>query len=93
MGSDSGDSNEAQPAKPKTDKKVAVDPELDVTSDKFNPLKALTSPNFVLPVKKAKVFDNVAVFESFWRRSLSGETSTGKKKCKSYGFIDLNGNR
>lgn len=87
MSSDSDKSNEPPPAKPETDTKVAVDPELDVTSDKFNPLKALTSAEFVLPVKKAKVFDNVAVFESFWKRSLSGETSTGKKRCKYCGCV------
>lgn len=54
--------------------KKILDPELDIKSEKFNPLKALTSPDFVLPVEKAKIFDNVAAFEYHWKKTLSGES-------------------
>lgn len=57
-----------------------LDPELDIRSDKFNPLKALTSSDFVVPVKNAKIYDNVAQFESAWKRIASGEKPEVKKR-------------
>lgn len=41
------------------------DEEIDVCSEKFNPLLALYSPNVTLPFPKAKCFNNVAEYESF----------------------------
>lgn len=81
MNKDSDKKTEAKPQSDNRTEKKVFDPELDVKSDKFNPLKALTSSDFVLPVEKAKIFDNVAVFESYWKRTLSGE-SKQPAKCK-----------
>lgn len=38
------------------------DDELDITSENFNPLKALYSEQLKLPVKNVKRLDNLAVF-------------------------------
>ena len=40
------------------------DSELDITSDKFNPLKALYSKELDLPVKDVKPLDNLGIFLS-----------------------------
>jgi len=40
------------------------DDELDITSENFNPLKALYSSDMKLPVKNVKRLDNLAVFMS-----------------------------
>lgn len=40
------------------------DEELDITSEKFNPLKALYSKDLVIPVKNAKKLDNLGSFIS-----------------------------
>lgn len=40
------------------------DDELDITSENFNPLKALYSEQMKLPVKNVKRLDNLAVFLS-----------------------------
>lgn len=45
-----------------------IDPELDVRSPQFNPLKALTSPKVWIPDKKAPVYDNLAQFEGALRK-------------------------
>lgn len=42
----------------------STDEELDATSEKFNPLKALYSKNIKLPFKNVKRMDNVSIFES-----------------------------
>ncbi|XP_076653902.1 U6 snRNA-associated Sm-like protein LSm11 [Halictus rubicundus] len=52
------------------------DESLDVTSDKFNPLRALYSPKLLLTHPKAPLYDNVSKFESI----LSGMSSKSKKK-------------
>lgn len=40
------------------------DPKLDVTSDQFDPLKALyASADSIKPVKNARLYDNVAQYE------------------------------
>lgn len=43
---------------------TSSDEELDVTSSKFNPLKALYSEKFKIPFPDARKFDNVATFLS-----------------------------
>lgn len=40
------------------------DDELDVTSDKFNPLKALYSDKFKVPCKNVRPVDNLSMFMS-----------------------------
>lgn len=40
------------------------DPTLDITSDQFDPLKALYAPKVVLPVRDAKIYDNIGKYES-----------------------------
>lgn len=45
-------------------KKEDYDPRLDFFSEHFDPLLALTTPGVVPPVPGAKVFDNLARYES-----------------------------
>jgi len=40
-----------------------IDPELDITNEKFNPLKALYSKEIKIPSKKLIKFDNTSQFE------------------------------
>lgn len=44
------------------------DPELDVRSEQFNPLKALTSQQMIPPYKKVPIYDNVSMFLSAMRK-------------------------
>lgn len=60
-----------------------VDPELDIASDKFSPMRALKSPSFTLPVKNAKIFDNVAKFETHWKRLNEKEDETAKQGTRN----------
>lgn len=47
-----------------SEKSQENDDELDITSENFNPLKALYSNDMKLPVKNVKRLDNLAVFMS-----------------------------
>lgn len=51
------------------------DPTLDISSEQFDPLKALYADNVRLPYENAKMFDNVSRFESY----LNAAGSTAKK--------------
>lgn len=52
----------------KSDEKPTIDPELDITSDKFNPLRAIYDKSFTVPVSKAIVFDNLSSLEATIKR-------------------------
>lgn len=41
-----------------------IDPELDIRSESFNPLRALLSSDTPIPVEDAPQFNNVAHYES-----------------------------
>ncbi|GLV31082.1 hypothetical protein CBL_12155 [Carabus blaptoides fortunei] len=43
------------------------DASLDFCSEHFNPLKALYAPNIIIPVPNARVYDNLAKYESVQR--------------------------
>lgn len=45
------------------------DPTLDITSEHFDPLKALYAKHVKVPYKKAKVYDNLSQYESAINRS------------------------
>lgn len=63
--SEKGKSNEEESEKheePSTSREI--DPELDIRSEKFNPLKALLSPQTIIPYPNAPTLDNIAIFES-----------------------------
>lgn len=60
-----------------------IDPELDFRSEQFNPLKALTSDKTYIPVKTAKVFDNIAMFESAMRRQAAMQNPSNTKQTKT----------
>lgn len=47
-----------------TTKKEGYDPRLDFFSEHFDPLLALTTPGVLPPVPNARVFDNLAKYES-----------------------------
>lgn len=51
-----------------------IDPELDIRSELFNPLKALLSPEIQIPVKDAPQYDNVAQYESAMKKQQTAET-------------------
>lgn len=46
-----------------------IDPELDIRSELFNPLKALLSPEIKISIKDAPMYNNVAQYESEMRKS------------------------
>lgn len=58
------------------DCKKGIDPSLDITSEHFDPLKALYSDNVYIPYKNAKVYDNISKFESAVMRSKTNEATT-----------------
>lgn len=45
-----------------------TDPELDIRSEYFNPLKALLSPELHMPIKDAPMYNNIAHYESTMKR-------------------------
>lgn len=51
-----------------------IDPELDIRSELFNPLKALLSPEIQIPIKDAPYYNNVAHYESAMKRQQTGES-------------------
>ena len=59
-------SNEAGPS---AETQEATPEELDFSSEKFNPLKALYSTKLKLPFKNIKPLDNIAAFESRIKRA------------------------
>ncbi|XP_031640081.1 U7 snRNA-associated Sm-like protein LSm11 [Contarinia nasturtii] len=56
-----------------------IDPELDIRSEFFNPLKALLSPEIQIPIKDAPQYNNVAQYESEMRKQESGGPSSTKQ--------------
>ncbi|XP_020814953.1 U7 snRNA-associated Sm-like protein LSm11 [Drosophila serrata] len=80
-------------SKPKTDisspRDANPDPELDVTSEKFNPLRALYAPNYKITDAVPKVlYQNLAAFESalnkfgIWQLNKRQKSETGSKNQK-----------
>lgn len=63
MSSDKLQTNEVESDRTNTEEET-VDSALDVTSEFFDPLKALYSKSIHIPVKNAKLYDNVSKFES-----------------------------
>lgn len=60
----------------------SIDPELDIMSPRFNPLKALYAPADHLPVENAPCYNNLAHYESAMKlqqqRQLSGDSSVSE---------------
>lgn len=52
-----------------------IDPELDIRSEYFNPIKALYAPEIKIPVQNPRLYNNVAQYESAMKRLESGQTS------------------
>lgn len=64
------------------------DPALDVTSEKFDPLKALyASADQIKPVKNARIYDNIGKYESVLSAqkagNATGSTTSAKQKAPS----------
>lgn len=75
--------------------KKEIDPSLDVTSEHFDPLKALYSENVYIPYKNAKVYDNISKFESLvlrpmWKTTSENEATTSKQSTNSSTSISSN---
>lgn len=49
---------------PVFDSETLIDPELDFRSERFNPLKALYSPDTPATIKNVKLYNNLSQFES-----------------------------
>lgn len=68
----------------KTQETQLIDPELDITSVQFNPLKALYAPTVRLPVENAPIYNNLAHYESAMRfkqqQHASGDSSVSEQK-------------
>lgn len=66
----------------KDDTKSAVyDSALDFYSDKFDPLKALYTPDLKPPVVDARLYDNLSLYESA-RKQTSADADGGKTKSQ-----------
>lgn len=62
-------SDKGKPAKSDNDaetleQKESTDPELDVCSKEFNPIKALLASKATVPYPNAPIYDNIAKFEA-----------------------------
>ncbi|KAG4079855.1 hypothetical protein HA402_014986 [Bradysia odoriphaga] len=57
------------------DSEETDDPTLDITSEHFDPLKALYAKNVKVPYKNAKVYDNLSQYES----AINKSKTTGKQ--------------
>lgn len=63
-----------------------IDPTLDITSELFDPLKALYAENVIIPYKNAKVYDNISKYESSVLRpksKTSGNEATSQQSTNS----------
>lgn len=66
------------------DSEALIDPELDFRSERFNPLKALYSPDTPATIKNVKLYDNLAQFESFTMNKVIFEQTYNNKKQYLY---------
>lgn len=57
------------------------DPELDVRSEQFNPLKALYSDQMFSPYKKVPLYDNLAMFEAAMRKQEINEQNAARRQA------------
>lgn len=62
------ESNELFPSVGEQENYQDFDPELNIRSELFNPLKALLSPETPIPVENAPQYNNVAHYESALKR-------------------------
>lgn len=69
----------------KSDKSVNkdYDPTLDILSDKFDPLKAAFSKDFVMPAKSFSVFDNMKMIQAEFKRMGSIEMKLERNKSRA----------
>lgn len=78
------DSNEPQPStsKRKLQLRPALPPELDIRSELFDPLKALYSDEIYIPVRNARIYDNIGKYESEMNRPKGdGKKSSPRKRA------------
>lgn len=54
-----------------------IDPTLDVSSELFDPLKALYAKHIKLPYENAKTFDNICQFQTYLNKQ--NDSSAGSK--------------
>lgn len=73
---------ESKMDKTKMQETPPIDPELDILSERFNPLKALYAPSVPLPVQNAPIYNNLAHYESVMKQRQqqhrSGESSVSE---------------
>lgn len=61
----------------------ADDPELDIRSKRFNPLKALLTEQMPNSDKNARAYDNLAQFEPIFKRVFCGQSEEPKRSTAS----------
>lgn len=71
-------------------KKPEIDPELDIRSEHFNPLRALYAPEIFIPVKNPPLYNNLAHFESAMKRRETDSSSVSKRHSHSNKKIHWN---
>lgn len=69
--------------KPDKTVKKEYDPTLDVLSDKFDPLKAAFSKDFVMPAKNIPVYDNMKMIQAEFKRMGSIEMKLERSKPRA----------
>lgn len=72
-----------KPDSDRTESEEPVDPTLDLTSELFDPLKALYSNTIHIPAKKSKLFDNVSIFESTLARKARSKENPASNSSKN----------
>lgn len=57
-----------------------IDPELDIRSEYFNPLKALYAPEIQYPIANPRLYNNVAQYEAAMKREGSSDNSVSSHR-------------
>lgn len=75
--------------KPENEGECTNDPSTDITSELFDPLKALYSENVKIPYKNAKVYDNISKYESSVIRPkiIKNEATTSNQTTNSKSIL------
>lgn len=67
----------------------AIDPELDIRSEQFNPLKALYASSIQMPVENTPLFNNLAQYESALKRQDSAISSMVCEKKNAFSLSNI----
>lgn len=67
---------------------VDIDPELDICSAKFNPLKALLTDEKLVLHENAPIYDNISIFESRTKQ-IELPTTSNEATTESQRYVQI----